>query len=289
MFYQGPITYEGNKRRLMPQIKPLLADTHVFVDLFAGSGTVGLNAPAEKVVFNDTNKPLMDLLAYLKSTDPEVAISKVDELTVRFGLTDPYHSPDYEGRLQDLNKSGYIKLREYYNENPTPGVLLALLQYSFNNQMRWNKSGKFNMPVGSKGFNANQREKVREFHKRAQEVDAVFSSKDFNDWKHFSVKQSTLFYADPPYLVSTATYNTGWDESNESNLLDFLDYKHENGDKFALSNVLELKGQENNVLTGWIDSRPEYTVHELEVSYGTANYHRKVRGDITREVFITNY
>jgi hypothetical protein len=38
-----------------------------------------------------------------------------------------------------------------------------------------------------------------------------------------------------------------------------------------------------------LDSRPEYTVHELKASYGTTNYRRKDRGDVTREVLITNY
>jgi hypothetical protein len=49
---------------------------------------------------------------------------------------------------------------------------------------------------------------------------------------------------DPPYLISTATYNEngGWSKNDEQDLLKQLDKLDRKGIKFALSNVLEHKG-----------------------------------------------
>ena len=52
-------------------------------------------------------------------------------------------------------------------------------------------------------------------------------------------------YADPPYLITCATYNEqgGWTEKDEYDLLAFLDNLSKNRIKFALSNVLSSKGK----------------------------------------------
>ena len=43
------------------------------------------------------------------------------------------------------------------------------------------------------------------------------------------------------------TYNDGWNETNERELLTLLDNLDRNNIKFALSNVLENKGKSNEI------------------------------------------
>ena len=57
----------------------------------------------------------------------------------------------------------------------------------------------------------------------------------------------SFFYADPPYLITCATYNeqAGWTENDEKDLLNYLEALDKKGIRFALSNVLESKGKKN--------------------------------------------
>ena len=98
-------------------------------------------------------------------------------------------------------------------------------------------------------------------------------------------------YADPPYLITCASYNEqgGWTESDEKALLDVLDSLDKRGIHFALSNVLEAKGRQNEVLYKWTKENKNYRVLDLNYSYNNSNYQRKNKGTGTREVLIVNY
>ena len=98
----------------------------------------------------------------------------------------------------------------------------------------------------------------------------------------------SFFYADPPYLITCATYNEqdGWTEKDERDLLELLDKLNERGIKFALSNVTIHKGKRNEILIDW--SR-KYNVHNLSFSYNNSNYHGTNTEKETQEVLITNY
>ena len=98
-----------------------------------------------------------------------------------------------------------------------------------------------------------------------------------------------MVYCDPPYLITCASYNEqdGWSETEERQLLNLLDELNNNGIKFALSNVLENKGNSNDILKEW---SKKYTVHYLNNTYGNCNYHTKDKSmNSTVEVLITNY
>lgn len=97
-----------------------------------------------------------------------------------------------------------------------------------------------------------------------------------------------FLYADPPYLISTATYNeqNGWTETEEYDLLNLLDKLDSQGVKFALSNVLEHKGKENTILINWAKN---YEINYLDYNYNNSNYQIKEKTTKTSEVLITNY
>src|SRR5699024_10189239 len=286
--YQGPITYQGNKRRLMPQIKPLLRPTEVFVDLFCGSGTVALNAPAETVVVNDFNKPVVGLLKFLAKTDYDEIYESVRAIAERYNLTFGARGTLSREEIVTRNRDGYFRMRDDYNARPSDILLFSLMLYGFSNQIRFNKQGKFNNPPGDNDFNLNAQKKVKDYQQRAKELNLRFLTWDFRDWQHFHYPEQVMFYADPPYLISDATYNSGWKEDSERDLLALLDSKHEEGNLFALSNVVESNGKVNKRLLEWVESNPEYQVHEIDSNYNASNYQRKNSG-LTREVLVTNY
>ncbi len=99
-----------------------------------------------------------------------------------------------------------------------------------------------------------------------------------------------MIYCDPPYLITTGSYNDGnrgfqdWNREKELQLLAFLDRANERNIRFALSNVLEHKGQTNELLMAW---SKRYRVIDLTSSYSKSSYNTQ-RGS-SREVLIVNY
>ena len=118
-----------------------------------------------------------------------------------------------------------------------------------------------------------------------------FTSKDFREFKTEILTQNDFVYADPPYLITCASYNEldGWNENNEIDLLKMLDKLNERKLRFALSNVLSAKGKVNNILDSWLNKNPEYKCYHLNFDYKNSNYHKTERINKADEVLITNY
>ena len=100
----------------------------------------------------------------------------------------------------------------------------------------------------------------------------------------------SFFYADPPYLITCASYNeqNGWTEKDEQDLLSYLEELDRRGIRFALSNVLESKGRKNVILDDWIKKHKKFKAIGLDYDYSNSNYHTKREG-ITKEVLVVNY
>ena len=99
-------------------------------------------------------------------------------------------------------------------------------------------------------------------------------------------------YVDPPYLITCATYNEqgGWNETDERDLLAFLDELNGRNIRFALSNVLRSKGRENSVLIEWLEKNTDkYKTVRLNYSYSNSNYQTKDKTSTAEEVLIINY
>lgn len=296
----SPINYIGGKGKLVPQLRPYLPRTSLFVDLFAGGCTVGANADADRVIFNDNNPQLIELIQFLAHSAPAETIAAVDEVTNRYGFSDTsrhsytHYGVDSSSGLAHVNREPFLRLREAYNAEDVshrdPLLLYVLVIHGFNNQLRFNAKGDFNLPVGKRDFNAKMRTKLLDFHKRISEMDSSFRVGDFRDFKIDETPLDTVFYCDPPYLITQATYNErgGWSESHEHDLLSFLEDVHASGRRFALSNVIEAKGAVNQILSDWIKNS-DFTQHDLTMSYRNSNYRRTNRSSTTLEVLITNY
>lgn len=281
-FIKSPLNYTGGKYKLLPYIIgafPKNIDT--FVDLFAGGFNVGINVEADKIVCNDHITYLIDLFKTFTDKSIDEILNYIQERISQY-------------ELSKTNVTGYNALRDYYNENKNVMDLFVLTCYSFNHQIRFNNNHAFNTPFGKdrSSYNNNIEKNLINFCNALQKKNIVFENKDFLDLDLSYLTQNSLVYCDPPYLISTGSYNDGkrgfkdWAEKEESELLTLLDYLNEKNVKFALSNVLYHKGMTNDLLIEW--SKKYYT-RFLDKTYTNCSYHFKDRDTKTVEVLITNY
>ena len=296
-----PFNYTGGKFKLLEQLQPLFDKKEVFLDLFSGGGNVGINSSSAKIIFNDLNDKLIDLIKFIKDTDTDVLLKQIDDIIERYDLSNTssygysYYNSDSSRGLAEYNKRRFLKLREDFNNKVLSkkidySMLYVLMVFSFNNQIRFNQKGLFNLPVGKRDFNSKMRNKLMLFSEELKSKDIQFIKKDFREISLDDFSQDTFIYCDPPYLITNATYNENgmWTEKEEKDLLKFLDKANEKGFRFALSNVLKSKNKRNDILYNWIESKGYYC-NRLNKSYSNSNYHRKNKNSISEEVLITNY
>lgn len=301
---QSPLNYTGGKYKLLPQILPHFPkDIDYFVDLFCGGGNVGINVPCNKVLFNDNNSIIRYMFGTFKNMDKEETFRLIDSIIKEYGLSDSdkygyeYYGCNSADGLSKYNTDGYLRLREDFNkmQNKDYGyyiTLYVLIVYSFNNQIRFNRKGEFNLPAGKRDFNRKMRVKLSAFIDRLKSGDYTFESNDFREISDEDWNDKTFVYVDPPYLITCATYNEqdGWNEELEKELLNYLDKLNDRGIRFALSNVLQSKGKENKLLLDWVNRNiGKYRVIYLDYTYANSNYHTKDRTSKTDEVLIVNY
>lgn len=278
---KSPLNYTGGKTKLLPQILPLFPDkVGTFVDLFCGGCNVGANVNANKVIYNDYMSQIIELFKNWKDTNLGDTIQYIETQIEKFNLT-------------KQNQEGFLELRKQYNEYRDIRDLFVLVAYAFNHQIRFNSKGEYNMPFGKdrSEYNKNMKTNLINFITRIQEQDSTFLNKSFDELNIEEFTKDTFVYADPPYLITVASYNEngGWNEQMEYKLLEYLDKCTENGIKFALSNVLEMNDKSNDILKKWVEEKG-YNIYHLNYTYGNCNYHKldKTVG-LTDEVLITNY
>lgn len=276
-YIKSPLNYTGGKYKLLNQILPLFPkNINTFVDLFTGGCNVAVNVNANKIIANDLCTQVIDTYKGIQNNNTEKAIEMIEKIINEYDLSKE-------------NKEGYLELRKAYNDgNKEWHIFYTLLAYSFNNQIRFNKKGEFNMPFGKgrSSFNPTLKKKFEDFSNAIHNKNIKFTNNDFKKLNIDKLKDDDFVYLDPPYLVTEATYNTGWNEETEKELLSLCDRLNEKGIKFAISNVLEHNGSKNEILINWSKN---YNVNYLDYDYSNCNYHKKDNGHKSIEVLITNY
>lgn len=283
-YLKNPFNYIGAKYKLLPQILPLFPkNISTFVDMFGGGGEVSLNVIADKVIYNDKCKPLVNIYKHMD----EHFIEEVDKVITEYGLT-------------KTSKQEFLNLRTYYNEHlsdmsPRENAvkLYCLLSHAFNYQIAFNSKGEYNMPSGAgrSYFSKPMRDKMSAYINKIQHMSIKFCNSDFHNLNFSKISEDTFFYCDPPYLITVGAYERDyfckWSEEYERELLNTLDILNSKGSKFALSNVIEHKGKSNDILKEWMQ---KYNVHCLSKDYKNCNYHTKDKSaNSSVEVLITNY
>lgn len=276
--YESPLNYTGSKSKIIKEIKmhaPLEFDK--FIDIFGGGFNVGINFDSETVIYNDINYLVEEIIRSFKENDTYKYIQYMKRTINKF-------------KLDKGNKEAYIEARNYYNTLPKnkrdPKLLFTIILYGFQQQIRFNSKHEFNNPVGVRWFNDKILEKMISFSRKIQEKEYIFMSKEYIDMSEY-IDENTFVYMDPPYKLTTGSYNdgkrgfNGWDDQLEQEMFEFADRLNFLRIPFMLSYVLEHNGKKNLELESWINNRG-YRLIELGDILGISGSRRK-------EVLIVNY
>lgn len=285
-YLKSPLNYIGGKYKTLGQIIPLFPDKiGNFVDLFAGGCNVGINIDAENITLNDNLIYLIELYKQLQQYPTAFTLNHIYSQIAKF-------------ELSKENDHGYKCLRECYNEYKNPLDLLVLISYSFNHQIRFNNNHKFNNPFGRNrsSYNKNIERNLEKFINIIKKKKIQFSCSSFEDFDYSTLNSQDFVYCDPPYLITTGSYNDGkrgfkgWTEQEEVSLLSLLDHLGTKNIKFALSNVIKHKGKENDILSNWLKRNEKYHISFIDKDYSNSNYQSLNKNkNSSIEVLITNY
>ncbi len=306
-----PLNYTGNKSRLIEEFKEKFPrEIGVFVDLFCGGGTVGLSVNAEKVIFIDNNVNVIALLGHLANYRYETLLNRLENMIDRYKLS---YSAKYgyakyragiekadNNGLKKYNTCGFYELRKSYNfsknkfSKKSLDMLYLLLVYGFNNDMRFNRNGHYNLPIGKTDLNKSNLRKLVKYIDKVNKIECAFFCGDFRSQKVRNILFSADFiYADPPYLLGDAVYNENrnWTIDTEKDLINLLDELHDRGKRFALSNVIEKQNPryKNEILDEWLFRRSDLQIFDMNYHYRSSSYNKKNRNAKEREVLIVNF
>lgn len=274
-----PFHYIGNKYKSLEQILKLVPKCDVFVDLFCGSGVVGLNVAhrelAENVVLNDKSIQVVRLLECCLNSHSFIPVVK------------------FINEMYSDDKAGYLEMRADYNNHETDDIIDSALLYcliarSFSNDIRFNKSGGFNMPYGERNY--LDVERITDALNHGGDVTITNKSYEAKLEALKSYSQSSgwecVAFIDPPYLNTIATYCSHWSEEDEINLYKQLDEATQAGVKWILTNTLTNRGVENKILKEWLD-RNNFNVHNTQADYRNSSFRKSDK--VTEEIIVTNY
>jgi adenine-specific DNA-methyltransferase len=273
--YESPLNYIGSKAKMVSCIKRNAPDKFdSFLDAFGGGFNVGININANRLIYNDINHFVSNLVASFKTTDTYQYILYLKRIIKKFGL-------------EAENGKSYINARNYYNSFPLekrdPKLLYAVILYGFNQQIRFNGDHDFNNPVGMRWFNDKVLEKMISFSRVIKEKNVHIESKDYHEL-YYELYKTTFTYLDPPYMLTNGSYNDGkrgfhgWNSETENNFFDFVDKLNNEGKLFMISYVLEHKGKFNFLLDAWI-KKGGYKIIHVD----------PILGNNRKEILITNY
>ncbi len=276
--FECPLNYIGSKAKVVPDILRLQPDNYdTFIDAFGGGFNVGINVSAKKVIYNDLNYLVANLILSFREHDTYDYLLYIKRIIKKFGL-------------EKANGPAYLEARSYYNSLPAekrdPRLLFTIILYGFQQQIRFNSQHNFNNPVGMRWFNDKILEKMISFSRQIKEGNYEFSCQNYKELRS-QMTPSSFVYFDPPYNLTTGSYNDGkrgfdgWNKELEAELFAFADELNQSGVSFMLSYVVEHKGATNQELLDWIDKRG-YRLIQLGDIIGISGSRRK-------EVLIVNY
>lgn len=289
----SPLNYQGNKSRIVDYLLALLPnDTTSIREIFCGSAILSFASLVNQIYLNDINSYILDLIRYFHNNQAETIIAQADEVIERYGLTNTFYQgraiyPEFQHEgLSRYNKDAYNLLRADYNADKDIVKLFVLLIYGFNHYLRFNNKDEFNVPVGKVDFVKTLRDKTRAYCNAIRNKQLHITNLDFRcEQLYVGAEQTTLFYFDPPYLITQAPYNISWTEQDERDLLNLIDGLNDNGYRFMLSNVSQSNGKRNNLLCDWMQ---KYNVRHIHRQYLNSSYQKK-NLSAADEVVISNF
>lgn len=211
-----PIKCQGIKTKLVAEIAKLASDAPSvrWVEPFCGSLAVVLNIQPKQALLCDTN---VHIIRFYK----DIQSRAITPATARDFLS---------GEGENLRAKGetyFYEVRQRFNTEPSSLDFLFLNRSCFNGVMRFNKSGKFNVPFCRKP----ERFSPAYVTKIVNQIQGVAKALTCFDWQ-FEVsdfrntlkqtKPGDLVYADPPYAGRHVDYYNSWSDQDEGDLATLL-------------------------------------------------------------------
>lgn len=298
MIVRSPFFYVGDKYKLMPQlIKLFPKKINRFIEPFVGGGSAFLNTHAKEYLANDIDNNIINLHKNLLdfSCNQDLFFEKIFKLIKEYNLSCSYMGINAPIELKrqfaktyyaKFNKNSYEKLRADYNTKQDDLFkLYVLLIYGFNHMIRFNRNGKFNLPVGNVDFNQNVYNSLVNYFKFCLKNKILFYNLDYSDFlESIEFKKNDFVYLDPPYLISNSEYNRLWSNLDEMQIYDILDDLDKRGIKFGMSNLLNHKNRTNFILAEWSKKYRIYDIKSNYISFIDNTIKRE-----SKEIFVTNY
>ena len=218
-----PIKIQGKKTKIVPKIMEIadgILNDHpeidTWVEPFLGSGVVAFNCPGriKKVIVNDINPHIIKF--YKGVADGIITPDKIREV--------------FNTHNQNLLKDGYDyynQIKDRFNQSFDTMDFLFLTRTGFNGVMRFNNSGKWNVPF-CKLNNRLSKNVIDDLASSVDELSRLFKSKEFIFYnKSFeevieSAPDNSIFYCDPPYYGLQVQYFKGWRKEDEIRLNEML-------------------------------------------------------------------
>ena len=275
VYYESPLNYIGSKAKMICEIEKYLpSNIDTFVDAFGGGFNVGINSDSSRIIYNDLNHFVKDLVESFKVNDTYQYLLYLRRVIKKYNLV-------------AKNSDSYLKARGYYNslsfEKRDPKLLYAVILYGFNQQIRFNGDHDFNNPVGMRWFNDKVLEKMISFSRVIKEKSVLYESIDYKKLLD-KINSNSFIYMDPPYRMTNGSYNDGkrgfkgWGFEAEKDMFEFADILNEKSIRFMISYVMEHKGKTNDELKNWIENNNYRLINANQ----TPGIQRK-------EVLIVNY
>lgn len=211
-----PLKCQGIKTKLVADIRMLAGNRGAtrWVEPFCGSCVVALNVQPRQALLCDSNTHLIALYK-------DIQQGKLTPAIVRSFLQD-------EGALlQAKGAEHYYEVRQRFNASSTSLDFLFLNRSCFNGVIRFNRSGKFNVPFGhkpqrfSKAYVTKITNQVRRIAEVISNCDWTFQTADFRSTLSATTPDD-LVYCDPPYVGRHTDYFNSWSDADELSLSELL-------------------------------------------------------------------
>ena len=196
MYTKPFLKWAGGKYRILDKILRELPTGARFVEPFAGSCAVYLNANFSEALVCDLNSDLISLYRHIQQEGEDFIQYCASFFT-----------------SENNTRSGYMALRDRLNASSEARERAALLLYvnrhAFNGLIRYNSKGGFNVPFGKYKKPYFPLEELRAFYRKTHSTVSEFMAADFRS-VFARLKPGDVVYCDPPYvpLSQTASFTS---------------------------------------------------------------------------------
>ena len=209
--------YAGGKRNSLPELKPYLQRTTLYVEPFFGAGAVFCYmvnmSRAKRYIINDIRRELIDIYVGLQN-NPEDVVAEANDLNGRY-------SGKSVGQLETL----YYEIRDAWAKERTAAKSLFLFNTNFGGMFQIDsKRGTYNTGSGHTASGAQNKTPINIdqlwlWH-RALQVTEIYSG----DYSKIQLPaEDTILFCDPPYYETGFGYDVDFSEKDQLRCFNWCD------------------------------------------------------------------